>query len=192
MNKHLYEDEITDQIRLKIGYNNYESILTAASEHKFDGNQVANFTKMLGKKVGRGHTRRMRQKKRGHASDISEMKRILSDYYCETMHDMTSEDAIETLAICVEDYLKVPNLLTAGKRKLPPSSQEQRARSISCQTSEDPDLRRFMDEYSETVHNKDPDAPGQRFCTPGTLSHLAAELPRTLSSSPSHTSSDSR
>ena len=199
MNKHLYADEI----RLKIGYNNYESILAAAREHKFDGNQVTNFTKMLGRKVGRGHMRRM---EKGHASDKLEMRRILSDYYHETMHSMTSEDAIETLAIYVEDYLKVPNLLTAvnysGTGQLQISEQRE--------TSENPDLRRFMDlcplmqrlqQEASGKHNqgapqkntevspkeaKDLHAPRQRHFAPDSLSQLEAGLvPSQVSSSPS-------
>ena len=172
MSKHLYEDEI----RLKIGYKNYESILAAAGEHRFDEHQVANFARMLGgNAVDTVHLR---------ANNFGEyeMKQILSDYYCEKMCEMTTEDAIEELTVIIEDYLKIPHVLTAGTSRtgiLPASSQE------------DPNLRRFMDEYSEMVHNKNPDAPGQRFCTQETLSHLATELPTTLSSSPANISSES-
>ena len=111
MSKYLYVDEV----RLKIGSNNYESILAAASAHKFDRNQFDTFAKMLGDKVGGEHLRRMEEK--GHNCDDHEMKRILSDHYCEKMCDMTTEDAVEELNVIIGDYLKIPDVLTAGRSK---------------------------------------------------------------------------
>ena len=111
MSKYLYVDEV----KLKIGSKNYDRILAAASAHKFDKNQFATFAKMLGDKVGGGHLMRMEEK--GHNCDEHEMKRILSDHYCEKMLDMTTEDAVEELTFIIEDYLKIPHVLTAGTSK---------------------------------------------------------------------------
>ena len=167
---------------LKIGFNNYESILAAVSEHKFDKKKFETFARMLGHKVSDNHVGRM---KRGRDCDEHEMRLILYDHYCETMRHMTTENAVEVLATLIEDIFDIPDVMTVPQTK---------ASAYSRETSEDPDLRRFMDVYPEmleVVHNKDPNAPGQRFFTPDTLSHLEAELgPTKQSSSPSNISSD--
>ena len=82
----------------------YDRILENAKACQYDKVRVGRFAYQLPEEgVYREHCARM---KSGKPCDENEVKQILSDFVREELCHMTLEDAIETVAVLSEDYLK--------------------------------------------------------------------------------------
>ena len=82
----------------------YDRVLENAKACQYDKVRVGRFAyQMPGEGIYREHCARM---KSGKPCDENEVKQILSDFVREELCNMTLEDAIETVAVLSEDYLK--------------------------------------------------------------------------------------
>ena len=168
-----------------------------------DRNQVKKFAKMLGGKVADEHSRRTES---GKHCDEYEIKRMLSDYYYEKMSDVTSEGAVDTLALLLEDFLKASTARTSGERIKREVSWSIDIGSVDVKIDLDEmlaslkeagkhyDLRQCMDVIADSNSNdnegsrefqsyiesrqKDPDAPRQRSYPLDQLSKVDVDDPR--------------
>ena len=95
-----------------IGERYYDDILQAVREYRIDVDKMADFAKALGRTIYGGHLRRRDERCR---CDTYEMRNILSDFYCESMHDMTRKQARKNLRSIFKNDLKLPRVLRKHK-----------------------------------------------------------------------------
>ena len=97
-----------------LGEKNYEKLRDAVDANVIGKTKMYDFARALGPKVGGGHARRMEN---GAKCDFSEMKEILSDWYCKELYSMSQQEGLEILDRVFCDDLKIPNPMCDNKIK---------------------------------------------------------------------------
>ena len=83
-----------EEVKKKLGDDNYNSILDAAKSHKINKNHMRDLAYSLGQNIGGDHLRRVEGN--GKCNEY-EIRQILCHFYSEEMFGMSSEDAVKKL-----------------------------------------------------------------------------------------------
>ena len=83
-----------------LGEKAWDILCRSVSEGRIEPQQMKDIAFKLSMKVGGSHARRMQE--RTNEADWPEMRRVIGDWYCEELYDMSRKGALEKLTSIFE------------------------------------------------------------------------------------------